>query len=176
MKSFRKKRVSRFNVISNHFKRIKIIKILLEAVLMKVLQEQPPFRFGPEEGEGGTCCWGLAAWVHTCLQRCPRTVGTAVPRPRCQDSAPSPACPAAPLPLATPAVHPNPGLGLTSGRRERAKTSRSTLLTAEPSSQQQPTPSTQVTIRTPLEPPRTLNPNNFEVSPISLVILGTTLL
>ena len=61
MKSFREKRVSRLNVISSHFKRIKIIKILLEVVLTKVLQERPPFAFRPEEGKGGTCCWGLGA-------------------------------------------------------------------------------------------------------------------
>lgn len=61
MKSFREKRVSRLNVISSNFKRIKIIKILLEVVLTKVLQERPPFAFRPEEGKGGTCCWGLGA-------------------------------------------------------------------------------------------------------------------
>lgn len=46
-----------------------------------------------KRGKGAPVAGG---WVHTCLQRCPRTAGTAVRRPHCQDLAPSPACPAAP--------------------------------------------------------------------------------
>lgn len=60
---------------------------------MKVLQERPPFAFLTGRGERGHLLLGLGAHLP---QRCPWTVGTAVRRPHCQDSAPSPACPAAP--------------------------------------------------------------------------------